>query len=533
MKILEELVEEVQVAAECLEPLKAVSADQAEFAAAGNPCYDALQPQPHGLRWQWHAPKQLPPCEAALDLGLVLRTAAFAQSQSGDALAHCQLLSETMRTLRKQIATDDHALYVYTGLLHRLARLFNNTNCRQRAYYSNTESSNLLSEYVQALVLLAQRLYNAAETLPDGEEKARALDESTAAMHEACRVTQYALGEHYPAERRQRWQFQQPPRALSPDTLTQPAAQLEALHERDTEQLRAQLLQEMGGPAQLEAHRLLMRLQGDELKAHRLEAYVGTDLAAHSELIYSALGPVTESVLRDYRAITACLQAQHARSELAQYAARMTLYWQTRQQYWLAASDFAVYEAAAVENALDYGKRAWRRLDRLDALAESEQALVQALYDRVELEMRDQYGAGGALELGELAPVQGEATPLEFKVYANQQWRRLATRSGTAVQDALHGLRALLQQRQAAPLDVLTGQPQQPVGTSYSGNTSEAALSNASKAAVLADRQRHLEWLLGMLVEDGGIYIPPAEVSALRTQQQTVQAVIQYNKEFY
>src|SRR5690349_9035468 len=98
MKILEELVEEVQATAERLEPLASSSIISSEFASAGNPCYDSEQPQPHGLHWHWRAPRQQPPGADALDLGLVLRTANFAQSQSGDALTHCQLLGETART---------------------------------------------------------------------------------------------------------------------------------------------------------------------------------------------------------------------------------------------------------------------------------------------------------------------------------------------------------------------------------------------------------------------------------------------------
>lgn len=503
----------------------------------GDPVYDCAQ-KPDSLRWHWPPPSQLPEPAGPVDVTLMLRTADFAQFQRQEETArHTQLVSEALNKLRMTVGAGDTQphenghRYTHLNLLYRLARLFNNTNTKRRAYFaaSQTTGSNLTGEYVQALIVLAQRQYTATESLPDDAAKSLLLDEAHAAMEEACRASEYVLRDTYEQKRRQCWQYVKSPTALSPDALDQ-QTRLANFHQSDTDKLRAFLRDELGAPRQMEAHRLLMQLQRSELKARRLETAVAPALAEKNVLVYEKLAPVIEAALRDYRAIATLLQETPTTS-LAVYAVRMRNYWETRQQYWLAASDFALYTQGTDINATEYGKRALRRLDALAEIAPSEAARVQELYDTVQEEMQGQYGAGSLLEMPMIVPFES-APPPKFSECAQHAWQQFTARN-TGVEQALQALQTLKEQRdQPQELFIVPVDDERLEEPALFGPS--GASSNACKAATAAERQRWLAYLLTRRSEtDGAIYLEKSECDELERVSQETTRVVAENKALY
>ncbi len=487
-------MDEVQLLVDSLvAPLTAVVVDTTD----GNPIYDCEQKLT--LRWQWRAPGRLPVPVGPVDLAFMLRTIDYGlATQQNETLASAQLVSTTVNHLRQSLDTHPDSretLYVYLHLLRELGSLFDNTNVKWRAYFPGAMrgSSNVRGEYVQGLVLLSQHCYSASLELEDGGSRAALLGECAAAMHEACETAQLVQSERYDQERQQRWQYIKSPKSLSPSTASDPTTRVDEYRREDTRLLRAFIREELGGLAQLGAHALLMRLQKNEMRARLIEAEVHRQgLVAQHSNVHEILAPVIQAVLRDYEAIQQQL-VQRPRARLALYSQHMQLYWHTHQQWLLAAADYALYEAQTEENALDYGKRALRRLKQMHTLSEADKEVVQSLYNKAESEFEGLYGAGSTLEMPEIEPfepVPSQGQP-DFGHYAREAWGRF-TQQNREVQLALEHLQTLASRGGAQGRTVIIV----PECAEVSSRT--ASLTNAAKIAVMFDRQRHLKWLLGM-----------------------------------
>lgn len=507
---------------------------------ANEPIYDCQQSSPQKQRWIWRPPSQLPPPVGPVDLGFMLKSIDYSLYQQNPELAsHCHLISATLNRTRSMLQDSTEMLYTYLNLLRLLMPMFDNTNVKARSYFTCVSQpvpsfSNLMAEYLQVLLLLSMRLYTQTMEMQDGSEKAALLNECLAATQEVCDSADTVQSGRYEETRRQRrWQYIKPPKSLSPEQRNDPITRLEEFRQQDSRQLKEFVRHQLGGLSQLSAHLVLIQLQKNEMRARQLEQEVRRDLASQNVIVYSVLAPVIQSVLSDYADIMTRLQEKSPASRLMHYAESMILYWETRQQYLLAASDFAIYESGTHDNFIEYGKRAWRRLRGMTILSDTDKEAVQTLYDRVFTEMDDQSGNGSIMSLDMDPEIESFTMPdqqkRDFNHYAEYHWLRFRAQNN-AVQQSLDVLASLYgdETNRSTTLIVTTADvshgPILPAGSS---------MTNATKAAILYERLRHLQWLLSLTDAKEEILLSQTQVSELRDEQVRVEQVMQSNKMVY
>jgi len=471
------------------------------------------------LQWQWRQPATLPAQLGVTDLCHILKNVNYelAQQQQRATLEQIELLSTHLDKTRAICQEVDQCpvetLYFYTQMLKRMGHLFNNSNVKYRSYYDGGDaavptSSAYLYEYVQAMLVLGGRLYNASQSLTGGEAKRDTLDQCVAVFDELRDCCAHILSEKYTESRRRRWQYVKSPTALSSGT----GIDAHALAQKQTDALRQFVTRDVGGLAHLEAHATLMRVKQNEMRADLLEREMVHDLAAYNANIYDDLAPIMQAIIEGYAQIGELLvQRRDAESQLAVYAHHMQLYWKTRQQTLMAHSDFACYEAATEYAHMAYGRRALRRLEALGEFHPSERATTQSLYEAIHKRVTEDFASG--VEQLPLEPIKSRQASVQakpFKFYSDACWDSFASRLPAldAAFAALRQLRDTDAERRSLTNVLMSATPSPP----SSGGVPLARASNEAKAEVLRDRQRTLQWLLKSRRSDGTIVLDAGRV---------------------
>lgn len=505
------------------------------------PVFETATTTTIGQHWILTIPHDMPLIQGQLDLTHLLKSLGY---QCDDSVA---TLSKILCQFRRQLIENPlrcelDSFYFYLLCIKKLGLIFENNHLAFPCYFTESrhkECGHFTYEYINILLLLVIRIYHThrAQDSPATKESFEQMATCKLLLEEVRQCCQEATRETTSIVSN-KLVYNPPVESIaSNDDMKKSRTQT---IEKERQILRQYVTDDLCGVTALDERIILFdAIKNEERMLFLKESNRALPTAERHKRTIDVIAPIVRSITMTYESVTKMLMKRESTSYLLIYSEYKSFYWYVYGEFLVAQSDWSCYTLEDEHDFLEYAKKAMKRLEVLfEFLAArkrwllskplDEQAMRQytqlkteivTLYNQIK---EESINARDAAPPQDIKPFQFPPAEKTVQMIFDQKWT-LLTEKNPSIASTLISLERLSKQ------EISFVQQHQ---HQHSCNESSSQ-SNEIKMEILAERERHLNWLLDSIDErTGEIRLSKEDTELLEREFVKVARVIKENKNF-
>lgn len=506
------------------------------------PVYESRPDETISGHWNIALPVDIPLVSGQIDLYKILRsTEVHCQAEEIDLL---NTFSQFLNKIRRQILEntmrqDIDLFYTYLLCIRKLTKFFENNSTLLPSYFADStykECGHFMYEYMNVILFLIIRIHQAMKHNNSLEPPVRIEQLATCKLllMELKQCCLHCLQEK--SNGSSKWVYTPPLESIASGNEKQ-LKQSKSRHlENERTTLKKYIEIDLCGVKTLDLRITLFNAMKNEVHVQLLQQSLSSiPLIEQHDKTHELIAPMIRNIIMDYDSITK--DTAEDPGYISLFTQYKSYYWVIYSDYLLAKIDWQYFKAATCHDFLEYGKRAYKRLDIVLKFI-TKRALWLSQHIHLDETLSQQHGdlkseiaalyknVGSELcltsipdcHLPETRPLELPASKLNLNTIFTTKWQLITTNYGIVPQ-----VFNILVRLSKTETTIIIPSPIPTVST----------LTNAQKHEVINERERHLKWLLSMKdCETNTITINKAWTEYLSQEYLKLCAVINENKNF-